>query len=150
MNNSADLKPSRSPLRLFLFILFALVILVLLAEGGYYFWLQKRVEKQQSQEEVFTYYTDPSDDSIQKMIDGTIEKIEGNLLTIKTNNNKTAQVLFTGEYILIVDDDPESDAEEEGTIEDLLVGDKVRVADIYFDNRGEIKANFLIIYRDIS
>lgn len=41
MINATDLKPSRSPLRLFLFILFSLVVLVLLAEGGYYFWVQR-------------------------------------------------------------------------------------------------------------
>lgn len=146
-------RPSFSP-RFFIYFLFSLVILILAFEGGYYFWMQKSVEKQQTKnpvidrvEGVFTYIKS-ADGTTQKMILGTIRKIDGNLLTIKTDNNKTAQVLFTGENIRIAHlaFGMEGSGIKIGIIEDLLVGDEVRIAEIA-KNEGQITAKFLMIVK---
>lgn len=118
------------------------------------------MEKQQTknplivrEESVFTYFTDPSDESIQKMILGTIEKIDGNLLTIKTDNNKIVQVLFTGKGLHIADFNSgiRNGRLIGGTIiEDLLIGDVVRVGEIYSEDRGQTTAKSLVIVRDIN
>jgi len=153
MFNRIDLKFPRFSFRTFLFFLFGLVILVLLAEGGYYFWVQRETKGRTRnpaivrEEGVFTYIKSP-DGTIQKMILGTIKGIDGNLLTIKTDNNKTAQVLFTGENIQIVDftSGIENSGFKIGTMEDLLAGDKVRIAEIS-KNERQITAKFLIIVK---
>ena len=145
-------KPTFS-LRFFIYVLFGLIILVLLAEGGYYFWAQKRLAGQQTknpfiarEEGIFTYIKSP-DGSIQKMILGTIEKIDGNLLTIKTDNNKTVQVLFTGEDVFIGELSSGKADARMGTIEDLLIDDEVSVADISSEKKGEVSAKFLGVSR---
>jgi len=150
-------RPTFSP-RFFLYFLFGLVILILVAEGGYYYWVQKRTARQQTknpvivrEEGVFTYVKLP-DGSAQKVILGKIKKIDGNLLTIKTDNNKTVQVIFVGESIDINDlsSGIESLSSEIGTIKDLLIGDVVRVSEIYSGDKEEITAKNLGIIRGAS
>ena len=148
----------RPSFRFFLFVLFGLAILVLLAEGGYYFWIQKGAVRQQTEnpviakeEGVFTYIKQP-DGIIEKMILGKIEKKDGNLMTIKTDNNKTAQVLFTGESPQITRVNFKSNVAEFkiGTIADLLIGDKVMVGEIYSEEGGQISAKFLEAIRETN
>lgn len=152
-------RPSRLSSRFFIYFLFGLIILVLAVEGGYYFWIQKRAERQQVEnpvinrvEGVFTYINS-TEGTVEKMILGTIEKIDGNLLTIKTSNNKTVQVLFTGEgpFIasLIFDrqDEVTGGDLKLGTMADLLIGDEVRVAEIDSEDKAQISAKSLIIVR---
>jgi len=139
-----------------------LIILVLAVEGGYYFWIQKRMAKQRTknpvivrEEGVFTYVNTPDGENwiIKKMILGTIEKIDGNLLTIRTDNNKITQVLFTGENLLIANltsSRAKPGNFETGTIDDLLIGDIVRVAEIDSENGEEITAKSLVIVRGVS
>lgn len=74
MINFANLKLPRLSLRLFLFILFALVILVLVAEGGYYFWIQRK-------KQVEWQATDWVD-----LIEGQINEIKGRTLIITVND----------------------------------------------------------------
>lgn len=145
-------RPLFSP-RFFIYFLFGLVILVLAVEGGYYFWVQKRLKRQQSknpviarQEGVFTYVNSP-EGTVEKMILGTITEVDGNSLTIKTDNNKTVQVVFTGEGLLIANLTSGEPVEKMGTIADLLIGDEVRVADIYSETEEQIAAKFLAIVR---
>lgn len=151
-----NLSRPRFSLRFFIYFLFGLITIVLIAEGGYYFWAQREVKKQAQnpviarQEGVFTYVSDPSDGSLQKMILGTIRKIDGNLLTIKTDNNKVVQVLFTGEDLLIADLTSGRPVEKMGTMADLLIGDEVRVADIYSEEKGQIIAKFLAVVKGAS
>lgn len=158
MFNFINLKLPRPSFRLFLFILFALIVLVLIAEGGYYFWVQKRMETQETKNPViareegsFTYIKQP-DGSIEKMILGTIRKIDGNLLTIKTDNNKIVQVLFIGEDpdITEVNFDLKIADFKVGTMADLSIGDVVNIGDIDSENKGQITAKFLEVIRDTS
>lgn len=156
--NISFFRPSFSP-RFFIYCLFSLILLVLAVEGGYYYWVQKRMERQQTenpviarQEGVFTYVKSP-DGTIQKMILGTVEKIDGNLLTIKTDNKKTAQVLFTGENLIIVDltsGGPKPDYFKIGTMTDLSIGDKIRISNIYSKDKQYTAAKYLAIIRGIS
>lgn len=156
MFNRISLRFPRFTFRIFLFSLFILVIVVLVAEGGYYFWVQRETKKQTKnpviarQEGVFSYVNLP-DGTTQKVILGTIKGIDGNLLTIKTDNNKTAQVLFTGENVQIADLASELESArlevKNGTIDNLLIGDKVTIAEIYSENGGQIKAKALTIIR---
>lgn len=148
-------RPQFSP-RFFIYLLFGVVILVLAAEGGYYFWIQKRVERQQTknpviarEEGVFSYVNLP-DGTTQKVILGTIKGIEGNLLTIETDNNRIVQVLFTGENAFIADLTSGLKDNRLGSINDLLIGDKVTVAETYADKEGKIGAKSLVIVRDAS
>lgn len=145
-------RPPFSP-RFFIYFLLGLVILVLLAEGGYYFWVQREAKTQNPviarQEGVFSYVNLP-DGTTQKMILGRVEGIDGNLLTIKTDNNKTAHVLFTGENLLIADLTSSEPVEKMGTIADLLIGDEVTISDIYSDDKGQITAKFLVIVRSAN
>jgi len=133
-----------------------LVILVLAAEGGYYFWVQKRVARQQTknpliarEEGVFSYVKLP-DGTTQKVILGTIKRIDGNLLTIETDNKKTAQVFFTGENITITDLTSGLGDYRLGSINDLLIEDKVTVAKTYADKEGKIETKFLMAVRGIN
>ncbi|TSC54456.1 MAG: hypothetical protein LiPW31_104 [Microgenomates group bacterium LiPW_31] len=142
--------------RFFLYFLFGLVILILAVEGGYYFWIQKRMARQQTknpliarEEGVFSYVKLP-DGTTQKVILGTIKEINGNLLTIKTDNNKTAQVLFTGEKTASIDLTSGLGDYRFGSINDLLIGDKVTVADTYADKEGKIGAKSLTIVKGIN
>lgn len=149
----------RFSFRFFIYFLFGLMILVLAVEGGYYFWAQREIKKQAQnpviarQEGVFTYINSP-DGSVEKMILGTIEKLDGNLLTIKTDNNKIVQVLFTGENLLITDltsirpgDRPEPGDFKTGTRDDLSIGDVVRVGEIHSENKGQITSKFLAVVK---
>jgi len=141
--------------RFFLYFLFGLVLLVLAAEGGYYFWVQREVRKQSQnpviarQEGVFSYVNLP-DGTTQKVILGTIKGIDGNLLTIETDNRKTAQVFFTGENITITDLTFGLEDYRLGSINDLLIGDKVTVAKTYADKEGKIETKYLMVVRGIN
>jgi len=147
-------KPQFNP-RFFIYFLFGLVLLILLAEGGYYFWVQREVKKQSKnpaiarEEGVFSYVNLP-DGTTQKVILGTIKRIDGNLLTIETDNKKIAQVLYIGENLLIVDLTSGKPVEKRGTIADLLIGDKVMITESYANNEGRIETKSLVIVKGVS
>jgi len=77
MFNFTKLKVSRPSLRLFLFILFGLVILILIAEGGYYYFSLKKKEAKST----------ITDSDWINLIEGEINEIRGRTLIITVVND---------------------------------------------------------------
>lgn len=140
-------RPPFSP-RLFIYFLFGLIILVLVAEGGYYFWLQRRVKEKSlpppsvlRQEDIFTYVKGVE---VEKQIWGVVEEINGDELTIRASNGEEVKIKYNRKDIWI---------EEKGVgfmrsrLEQLRLGDRIELSDIKVDSKSNFSGGFLLVVR---
>lgn len=88
MVNFINLRLPRFSLRFFVYFLFSLVILVLVAEGAYYFWLQnKEVTFPKSEEQIQPQATNEITTEWINLIEGEIKEIREGALIISVVND---------------------------------------------------------------
>jgi hypothetical protein len=152
MMNLSEIKLSR-PLflpRHIVYFLFVFVILVLVVEAGYYFWIQKAKIKVLPppsvirQEGIFTYIKGES--GVETQIWGVVEAINGNELIIRASNDDDIKIKYNNEEILMVERGVGGSLRR-GEFDQLRQGDKVELYEIEEDTGGNLFSGFLLVVR---
>jgi len=150
-----SLSRPRFSLRFFVYLLFGLIVLTLVAEGGYYFWGQhsrtkSSIHQPVRQEDIFTYIKSPRE-KLEKQIFGVLKEIDGDELTILTNSGQRIKVKSETREIWIIKKITSGSSTEPsariGYLEELLPGDEVRLSEIEMDSKGALSARGLIIIK---
>lgn len=161
-------RPSFSP-RFFIYFVFGLVLLVLIAEGAYYYGLPKIVpllfkryrfdwrsrsfvapkEKVVKEESIFTYVKYPVGDGTQesqKIVRGVVKEINGDKLIIRVDNGEEIRVKYKDINRDIWIESGEAWVEM-GKLGQVLPGDRIELSGISEGNEVDLTVEYLVVER---